>query len=76
MIALGRADDIRGFALAGMETARCETPQEAAALLAQFGADATIGLLVVPPWLDRAAPAAIARVRALRRAPVVLALPI
>jgi vacuolar-type H+-ATPase subunit F/Vma7 len=75
MIAVGRGDDIRGFALAGMETARCETPQDAGALLTRFGADATVGLLVVPLWVDRAAPESIARVRALRRAPIVLVLP-
>jgi vacuolar-type H+-ATPase subunit F/Vma7 len=76
LIAIGRADDIRGFALAGVETARCESLQEAGALLAQVGVDATVGLIVVPSWVDRGAPAAIARVRARRRAPVVVVLPL
>jgi vacuolar-type H+-ATPase subunit F/Vma7 len=75
MVALGRLDDIRGFALAGVETVRCETLQEASALVLALGADTTIGLVVVPGWLARAASAAIARVRGRRRAPVVLVLP-
>ena len=75
MIALGRRGDGRGFALAGLETARCDTPQDAAALMAQFAGDPTIGLLLVPLWVEEMAPAAIARIRARKRAPVVLVLP-
>jgi vacuolar-type H+-ATPase subunit F/Vma7 len=75
MIALGRLDDIRGFALAGVETARCETAQEGSALVNALGADATVGLVVVPPWLGHAASSAIAGVRGRRRGPVVVVLP-
>jgi vacuolar-type H+-ATPase subunit F/Vma7 len=75
MIALGRAEEVRGFALAGVETALCATAQQADALLMTCGADATVGLVMVPPWVEQQAPAALARVRARRRAPVVLVLP-
>jgi vacuolar-type H+-ATPase subunit F/Vma7 len=75
MIALGRGDEVRGFALAGVETAPCQTPQEADASLLALGADTTVGLVLVPAWLQRVAPAAIARVRGRRRAPVILVLP-
>jgi vacuolar-type H+-ATPase subunit F/Vma7 len=75
MIAVGPAEDLRGFALAGVETARCQTPQDAAALFPALAADETVGLVLVPAWLERTAPASIARVRSRRRAPVILALP-
>ena len=75
MIALGRVEDVRGFALAGVETASCQTPLDADALLPVLASDETVGLVVVPAWLDRLAPASIARVRGRRRAPVILVLP-
>jgi vacuolar-type H+-ATPase subunit F/Vma7 len=75
MIALGRADDVRGFALAGVETARCDTPDEARRLVLSLGADATVGLVLVPAWIGHAAGVSIASVRNRRRAAIVLVLP-
>ena len=74
-VALGRLDDIRGFALAGVETVCCETLQEADAMVLALGADATIGLILLPASFAAAASTAIDVVRGRRRAPVVLELP-
>jgi vacuolar-type H+-ATPase subunit F/Vma7 len=74
MVAVGRASEVRGFALAGVETARCETTQEAELVLEAIASDASVGLLMVPAWLER-----VARFRgrgpAGRRGPIVLVLP-
>ena len=75
MIALGRPDDTRGFALAGVETARCDSATEGVALVAALAADASVGIVVLPAWLADGAASAIAAVRARRRGPVVVVLP-
>ena len=72
---MGRTDEIRGFALAGVEVASCQTPKEADAVVAGLSSDATVGLVIVPAWLNRVAPALVARVRARRRPPVIFVLP-
>ena len=75
MIALGRLDDIRGFALAGVETARCESLREGSALVKALSADPSVGVVVVPAWLGYGAASAIAHVRDRRGGPVVVVLP-
>jgi vacuolar-type H+-ATPase subunit F/Vma7 len=75
MIALGRAEDVRGFALAGVETVRCDTPDEAGRLVLSLGAEASVGLVIVPGWIGRAAGRSISSVRNRRRAAIVLVLP-
>ena len=75
MIALGRAEDVGGFALAGVETVRCDTADEAGRLVLSLGADASVALVMVPAWIGRAASVAISSVRNRRRAAIVLVLP-
>jgi vacuolar-type H+-ATPase subunit F/Vma7 len=74
-VAVGRTVDTRGFALAGVEIAACQTAREADAVVSDLSADASVGLVIVPAWLNRFAPALVPRVRARRRGPVVLVLP-
>jgi vacuolar-type H+-ATPase subunit F/Vma7 len=76
LIALGRTNDVRGFALAGVETVTCQTVRQADAALRTLGSDPTVGVVMIPTWVERAIPAAIARVRVRRRAPVLLVLPL
>jgi vacuolar-type H+-ATPase subunit F/Vma7 len=76
-VALGRAEDIRGFALAGVETAVCETPHEAETLMNALGAvESRVGLLMVSAWVTRAAPSAVERSRQKDGPPIVLVLPV
>jgi vacuolar-type H+-ATPase subunit F/Vma7 len=75
IVAVGRADDTRGFALAGVEIVSCRTPGEADAVISALSADAHVGVVIVPAWLNRVAPALVARVRARRRGPVLIVLP-
>ena len=75
MIALGRLDDIRGFALAGVETARCESAQEGSARINALATDASVAVVVLPAWLGDGAASAIARLRDRPRGPVVVVLP-
>ena len=75
IVALGRLDDIRGFALAGVEIARCESVREGSALVNALAADASVGVVVVPAWLGYGAESAIARLRERHRGTVVVVLP-
>lgn len=72
---MGRTVDTRGFALAGVEIAACQTAREADAVVSALSADPGVGLVIVPAWLTRVAPALVTRVRARRRGPVILVLP-
>ena len=75
IVAVGRVDETRGFALAGVEIASCQTTREADAVVSALSADASVGLVIVPAWLNRVVPALITRVRARRHGPVILVLP-
>jgi vacuolar-type H+-ATPase subunit F/Vma7 len=75
LIAIGRPDEVRGFALAGVETWPCHTALDADRLLQTIGSDTAVGLIMIPGWVGHAANATIARVRATRRGPVILVLP-
>jgi vacuolar-type H+-ATPase subunit F/Vma7 len=73
LVVAGRARDVRGFAVAGVETIPCETAAEAQALLDGLAAD--IGLLIVPRWFEQATAARLARLRERKGPPVIVALP-
>lgn len=77
IVAVGRAVDVRGFALAGVETRRCEAAAEAHATLLQVADERPApGLVVISPWVATVAPRAVAKIRsAATRPPVVVVLP-
>jgi vacuolar-type H+-ATPase subunit F/Vma7 len=76
IVVAGRVDDVRGFTLAGVETACCDTAPAAAAILTSLGAaDPPIGLLIVSPWLASVAPDRLQRLRGRKGPPIVLMLP-
>ena len=73
---MGRPDEVRGFALAGVETAPCRTAQDADRVLSTLVADRShVGVIVVPAWVNQAVAGVVARARAQRDAPVVVVLP-
>ena len=75
MIAIGTTDEVRGFVLAGVETWPCHSAPDADRLLQTIPSDTAVGLIMVPEWIGHAADAAITRLRATRRGPVILVLP-
>jgi vacuolar-type H+-ATPase subunit F/Vma7 len=76
MVAVGRADEVGGFALAGVEVRPCTTPAEAEAVMATVVQETPpAGLVVVSAWANRAAARVIARLRQRRTPPVVVTLP-
>jgi vacuolar-type H+-ATPase subunit F/Vma7 len=75
IVALGRAEEIRGFALAGVATVVCQTAQDADEIVTRLGSrEADAGLLIVARWVGQAAGPAIARMRATQAPPIVLVL--
>jgi vacuolar-type H+-ATPase subunit F/Vma7 len=77
IVAVGRAIDLRGFALAGAETRCCESAAEANAALLQLADERSApGLVVVSPWASAVAARAVATIRGdTTRPPVVVVLP-
>jgi vacuolar-type H+-ATPase subunit F/Vma7 len=73
LIVAGRASEVRGFALAGVETAICDNQDEADAFLTSLAAD--VGLLIVSPWVAQAAAERLQTIRDRRGPPVILTLP-
>ena len=73
LIAAGRASEVRGFALAGVETIACETTERATAIVEGLGTD--VGLLIVSDWFAQAAAPQLSVLRARKGPPVVLTLP-
>ena len=76
LVVVGRADELTGFALAGVETAACASPEDAngrVAILGGAGSDA--GLVIVSPWAGRHAAHAIAGVRRRKGPPVIVVIP-
>jgi vacuolar-type H+-ATPase subunit F/Vma7 len=73
LLVAGRPQEIRGFALAGVETLTCHSRADAEAVVEQFGGD--VGLLIVPRWLADAASERLARIRQRQGWPIVLVLP-
>ena len=77
IVAVGRAIDLRGFALAGAETRCCESAAEAHAALLQVADERPApGLVVVSPWASAVAARAVAKIRGdTTRPPVVVVVP-
>lgn len=76
IVAVGQPDEVRGFALAGVETAPCRTAQEADRVLSTLVADdSQVGVIVVSAWANQAVAGSVARARERRDAPVVIVLP-
>ena len=73
LIVAGRASEVRGFALAGVETIACETTERATAIVDGLGTD--VGLLIVSDWFAQAAAPRLSLLRARKGPPVVLTLP-
>lgn len=73
---MGQPDEVRGFALAGVETAPCRTAQDAGRVFSTLVADRShVGVIVVSAWVNQAVAGAIAHAREERDAPVVVVLP-
>jgi vacuolar-type H+-ATPase subunit F/Vma7 len=75
ILAIGTTDDVRGFALAGVETVRCRTAQDAETALITIAADPAVALLLVPAWVGQVARAALTRIRSSRRGPLIVVVP-
>jgi vacuolar-type H+-ATPase subunit F/Vma7 len=76
MVVVGRAREITGFALAGVETLVCEPGDDATALLGNLAdPDAGVGLVIVTPSAGRAAAAVIHSLRRRKGPPVIAELP-
>ena len=75
IVAVGRPEETRGFALAGVATIVCQTAEVAREIMTRLESrEADAGLVIVPRWVDRAASPAIARMRAKQTPPIVLVL--
>jgi vacuolar-type H+-ATPase subunit F/Vma7 len=77
IVAVGRAVDVRGFALAGVETRCCSTDAEARVAVPRLAAERPApGLVVLSPWAATVAARALARIRGdTTRPPVLVVLP-
>jgi vacuolar-type H+-ATPase subunit F/Vma7 len=76
LVVVGRAHEVAGFALAGVETAVCSTDDEAETLVSSLAAPGeAAGLILVAPWVDRSAQRVIAAVRRRKGPPVIVSLP-
>lgn len=72
----GRGDEVSGFALAGVETARCDSPADADRLVGSLADESGgVGLLIVSPWVERHAARAIAAARRHKGPPVIVVVP-
>jgi vacuolar-type H+-ATPase subunit F/Vma7 len=76
IVVVGRAVDLRGFALAGVETVVCRTPTEVEPVVSRLGLrPAGVGLLILSPWAAALGRQATSAIRASQGPPVVLELP-
>jgi hypothetical protein len=73
LLVAGRARDVRGFAVAGVETISCETATQAQTAIDDLGDD--VGLFIVSWWFEHAAGDRLSRLRDRKGPPVVLVLP-
>jgi len=72
---LGTGQDVRGFALAGLEGQVCESSGELARAAAALRARPEVALILVSRTLARLAPAEIARFQAPEGPPALVVLP-
>ena len=76
LVVVGRAHEVAGFALAGVETAICITGPEADAVVSSLASQSqTAGLILVAPWVGRSAHRAIGEVQRRKGPPVIVTLP-
>ena len=74
---MGQPDEIRGFALAGVETVPCHTAEDARAIFSELVLDRShVGVIIASAWVNQVAAASVARAREQRDAPVVVVLPL
>jgi vacuolar-type H+-ATPase subunit F/Vma7 len=71
---LGLEDEVRGFALAGVQTTVCHGPAEAGFALDRIDRDGNVALLVVSRAIAEALPARIERLRNRMEPPIVIVL--
>ena len=74
LLVAGRIGEIRGFALAGVDTAACDHEAQARAFVTDLPGD--VGLLIVTAWVARAAGERLRAIRDRKGPPVVLTLPV
>ena len=76
LIVIGRRDEVTGFALAGVKTMVCESPEDAPALVDEAsGANRGAGLVLVSPWIAQHAARAVSAARLRKGPPVVAVIP-
>jgi len=76
LVAVGRAGELTGFALAGVEIASCDSPADADPLVAGLtDAGAAVGIVIVSPWIGRHAARSISAARRRRGPPVIVVVP-
>ena len=73
LVVAGRAHDVRGFAVAGVETVSCETAMHAQAALDSLAPD--VALFIVSRWFAHATGDRLTRLRERKGPPVVFVLP-
>jgi vacuolar-type H+-ATPase subunit F/Vma7 len=74
LVVVGRAEEVAGFALAGVETAGCAAAGEVDTVVAELAARGA-GLIFVSPWATRHAARSIAEARQRKGPPVIVTLP-
>jgi len=76
LVVVGRADEVTGFTLAGVETVACDASMDAARVVESVAAPAAgAGLVLVSPWIARYAGRAIAAVQQRKGPPVITVIP-
>ena len=73
LLVAGRGHEVRGFALAGIDTVTCDSRTQVHTVLVGLGAD--VGLLIVSRWFEQAAAESLAQIRDRSGPPIVLTLP-
>jgi vacuolar-type H+-ATPase subunit F/Vma7 len=73
LVVAGRPRDVRGFAIAGVETLACDTAMQARAALDGLGSD--VGLFIASQWFEQASGERLRRLRERKGPPAVLVLP-
>jgi vacuolar-type H+-ATPase subunit F/Vma7 len=74
MAVIGSADEVRGFALAGVEAVACGTAAEAAAALDALAQHPRVAVLIVTQAIADALPASIERLQNRVEPPIVIVL--
>lgn len=73
---VGRAGELTGVALAGVEVAPCDSPTDADRLVASLAdSGAAIGLVIVSAWIGHHATRSIAAARLRKGPPVIVVVP-